>query len=80
MFGSVELMFQIMPNEIPMSKYSVVHTGPKRYAGGFHVGLLSVSSNRLLFALASNSLIIPTFSHKTVAMMNFHVADNLFVV
>ena len=79
MFGSVALLFQIMPNEIPMSKYSVVHTGPKRYAGGFHVGLFSASNHGLLFALAKSPLIIPTLSHSIIAMMNFHAVGKLFV-
>lgn len=80
LFSSVDLLFQIIPNEIPISKYSIVQTGPNKYAGGFHVGLISVSNHWLLLALASKPLIIPTLSHKRMVMMNFQVDDNLVVL
>jgi hypothetical protein len=64
---------------MPINKYNVVHTGPNRYPGGFHVGLLRLSNHTLLLALASNPLVIPTISQRRMAMMNFHVADNLFL-
>lgn len=44
-------------------------------AGGFHVGLLRLLNQKLLVALASNPLLIPTPSQRRMAMMNFHVGE-----
>ena len=58
-------VFQTMKSEIPIKRYSVVHTGAKTEFGGVKAGFLRLAYQLFIAGVVNREPIMPATSHST---------------